>query len=542
MMQGRAGCFVPNVVRVIDRAKAAAPAALAAVLFNQSLAPHDWGWLGWVALTPYFGAIADATFRPLAPGTVEPSLRARWFGPGFGVGFCLGFLFLLLHAPWFGGFSPVGYPVAAAYWGLLFGLGSRIVVCLGRRANPILFPPLMASTWVVMEWLRTQGTLCFPWGTLAASQYRALAVLQTLDLTGAYGLSFLMALLQSALATGFVCRRLQTRPTLLRSAQTWAAAAMVLAIVAAVRGLAVLDRAPRSAPSLRVAVVQSSESYWKPGAAIVCISRYWEYLDWSRVALRDRPDLVVWPECASTDDLAHDPAAVGRAKQLLHGTNTHLLAGSFVVDPASSRTSNAAVLVDPTGRPIDQYSKVQIVPFGEYLPLRPLLSWTEQLGMPREDLLAGKSWTPLTWPAGRIGVSICFESAFGHISRRMVRGGANLLAVLTSDGWAGRSAAGLQHASFAPLRAVECRRSVVRAAATGVSQLIDPYGRPLKTLPMFTKGVIVGEVPLRYDRTLYSELGDWPVGLAWLMIAFAAVDSARNGKSQTPAANVKQEN
>jgi apolipoprotein N-acyltransferase len=172
---------------------------------------------------------------------------------------------------------------------------------------------------------------------------------------------------------------------------------------------------------------------------------------------------------------------------------------------------------------LGQYAKVLIVPFGEYLPLRPLLRWTERLGMPSEDLQAGKEWTPLTWERGRVGVSICFESAFGPVSREHVARGANLLAVLTSDGWAGRRAAGLQHASFAPLRAVENRRTVARAAATGVSQLIDPYGRPHRVLPMFTKGVAVADLPLRTDLTLYTRLGDWPVCLAWLLLVGAPV-------------------
>jgi apolipoprotein N-acyltransferase len=187
-------------------------------------------------------------------------------------------------------------------------------------------------------------------------------------------------------------------------------------------------------------------------------------------------------------------------------------------------------MLSPQGRVLGQYAKVLIVPFGEYLPLRPLLRWTERLGMPSEDLLAGKQWTPLSWTRGRVGVSICFESAFGAVSRAHVRQGANLLAVLTSDGWAGRKAAGLQHASFAPLRAVETRRSVARAAATGVSQLIDPYGRPHRALPMFTKGVAVVDLPLRSDLTPFVQLGDWPVGLSWLLLAGLPLARALAGR------------
>jgi apolipoprotein N-acyltransferase len=184
-------------------------------------------------------------------------------------------------------------------------------------------------------------------------------------------------------------------------------------------------------------------------------------------------------------------------------------------------TTNAAAMLSPHGQVLGQYAKVLIVPFGEYLPLRPLLHWTTNYGMPEEDLRGGERWAPVRWDRGAIGVSICFESAFGHVSRRYVNQGANLLAILTSDGWAGRTAAGLQHASFAPLRAVETRRGIARAAATGVSQLIDPYGRPLESIAMFERGIAVGELPLRSDVTLYARLGDWPVGLSALILVLS---------------------
>jgi apolipoprotein N-acyltransferase len=100
--------------------------------------------------------------------------------------------------------------------------------------------------------------------------------------------------------------------------------------------------------------------------------------------------------------------------------------------------------------------------------------------------------------------------------------GATLLGVLTSDGWVGRTEVAYQHAAFAPLRAVETRRAVARAAATGVSQFIDPYGRRIRSIPLFQKGIALAEVPHRTDRTLYSRLGDWPVGLAWVILALAA--------------------
>jgi apolipoprotein N-acyltransferase len=277
----------------------------------------------------------------------------------------------------------------------------------------------------------------------------------------------------------------------------------------------------------RLALVQASRSEKTSGAAVECISNFDDYAQWTRVALADRPDLILWPESTCDGDAAREAWTQNRLRDLTRGTGTHLLVGSFVANPDSGLNTNSAVMLAPEGGVLGQYAKVRIVPFGEYLPVRPLLNWTVALGMPPRDLEPGRTYAPVPWPRGSVGVSICFESAFGDISRRMVLGGANVLGVLTSDGWVGREAAGLQHAAFAPLRAVETRRSVARAAATGISELIDPYGRPIRSLGMFQQGVVTGELPLRTEITPYVRLGDWPVTLAALILAAAALAGIR---------------
>jgi apolipoprotein N-acyltransferase len=389
--------------------------------------------------------------------------------------------------------------------------------------------------------------LAFPWGTLAATQYKNLALLQMLDLTGAYGLSFLMALLAGAAATALqgverqassvesddlnvshspassqeldAQRLTPNASTILgQVGLSWALGTLVLIGLLMLRSVWVMagSKAPRE--TVRVALVQASESRKTAGAAVECFSPLADYETRTRTALQSGAELVLWPESACESDAINDPEVRKRLINLLWGSKAHLLAGSFVYHPDSGSTTNSAVMLSPRGRILGQYAKVLIVPFGEYLPFRPLLRWTERLGMPATDLRAGDKLEPVPWERGKIGVSICFESAFGFVSRKHVNEGANLLAVLTSDGWAGRTTAGLQHATFAPLRAVEMRRSVARAAATGVSQLIDPYGRPIQELSMFKKGVVLGDLPLRTDRTVYSRLGDWPVALAWLIL------------------------
>lgn len=480
-------------------------AAATAALLALAAPPHDHGWLAWAAPVPFFCALLR-----LAPPAAFS--EKRWPRPAvWWTGFLLGFIQLLLLVPWFAAFTPAGYPVAAAYWGLLSGAAALLTGAALRRCGAWWAAPVLAAGWTVMEWLRTQGVLAFPWGSLAATQYRYLPVLQVVDLCGAFGLSFLMSLPAASVA-------LCLRPSERRTGSRWAAVAALLVAGSMARGAWILARPAPVGRSVRVAVVQASTSTPVAGARVECVSHPEDYQARTRDALAQGAELVVWPESASLTDLAHDVYARMPLVTLLAPSRAHLLAGAFVRHPPTQQVTNAAVMLSPGGRVLGQYAKVRIVPFGEYLPARPLLGWTEQLGMPADDLRAGDRWTPLAWPGGSVGASICFESAFGDVSRSFVNQGADLLAVLTSDGWAGRKTAGLQHAAFAPLRATETRRSVARAATTGVSQLIDPYGRVVQSLPMFTQGATVADLPLRTDRTLYVRLGDWPVWLSWALL------------------------
>ncbi len=495
-----------------------AAAAFSAELLTLASPPMDQGWLAWFALIPFFTALLAAVYPSGAAGpeAAPPRTRRVWW-----TGFVFGFTFLMLLVPWFGAFSPVGYPIAGIAWGLVAGLIALLITRPLGRLPISAAPVVLAAGWTVFEWVRAQGALAFPWGTLAATQHNYLPVLQILDLTGAYGLSFLMALTSAAasalLLAGWRRGEAARAAALRQGGLRWGGLALGLLALATVRGQVLLSQPPPSGPRVRVGLVQASQSIRTSGAAIQCISPMEDYDAWTQEAIRRGAELVVWPESARPADVVYNSLAREGVERLVRGTGAHLLAGSFVMDPKTELDTNAAVMFSPEGEIRGQYAKVLIVPFGEYLPARPLFFFAEKVGwpVPPEDLHPGGGWQPVTWTGGKVGVSICFESAFGYVSRAYVNRGANLLAVMTSDGWAGRTAAGLQHAAFAPLRAVETRRAVARAAATGVSQLIDPYGRVLQSVPMFERGVAVGELPLRTDLTLYARLGDWPVLLAW---------------------------
>jgi apolipoprotein N-acyltransferase len=375
--------------------------------------------------------------------------------------------------------------------------------------------------------------LNFPWGSLSATQSKVLPVLQTVDLVGAFGLSFLMALPATGLAFWLVRRGLSrsdrsdmsdpSERATATSGKRWLIAGAAVLAAACLRGEWLLRQTPPTTPTVRAAAVQESRSFKASSVEVVCISNLTDYLAGTGDAIQKGAEIVFWPESACTDDAIYSTATRERLQSLARQSRTHLLVGSFLVDRSTGKFTNGAAFYDDRGDLIGRYGKVLIVPFGEYLPLRSLLGLTPAREFLPDDLAPGEGFKALPWAKGKIGVSICYESAFGSISRRYVQQGANLLTVLTSDGWAGRNSAGLQHAQFAPLRAVECRRSLVRAAATGRSEMIDPYGRVLQSQAMFTQGVLVQDLPLRTDRTLYSYLGDWPIGMCWLVLGWGLV-------------------
>lgn len=491
-------------------------ATASAVLLALASPPLDHSWLAWLAPAPFFWALLRQASAETRPVSRKEFRGAAW------TGFFLGAEFLFFLVPWFAAFTPVGYGIACVCWGLLFAAMAGLTVVLLRRAPAIWSVPILAASWTALEWVRAQGVLAFPWGTLSVTQYRNLPALQLLDLTGSYGLTFLMALSAAVLAAAAVAfRPVAGVPRNWRTAVRWGAATTVLVAATVVRGALLLGSPPSAAPRTRVAVIQASESRNVGGVEVHCYSNPRDYASRTQDAMMMGAELVVWPESACEDDAAHDPETRKRLSGLLAGTRSHLLTGSFVQDPATRADMNAAVLTGPDGRVEGQYAKVRIVPFGEYIPARALVERLNFPALPRSDLQPGRAWRPIPWTRGSVGVSICFESAFGPISRELANHGANLLAVLTSDGWAGRAAVGMQHLAFAPLRAVETRRAVARAAATGVSELIDPYGRVLRSVRMFDKGIATAELPLREDRTLYCMLGDWPVGLSWLVLLLA---------------------
>jgi apolipoprotein N-acyltransferase len=300
----------------------------------------------------------------------------------------------------------------------------------------------------------------------------------------------------------------------------------------------------REGEAIRVAVVQGNiaqEDKWNPALIEPILNRY---ITMSRAALGARAGLVIWPE--SSTPFFFDGDQRGEAvRRLARQSRVPFLIGSDEIEPVPmsredfdaggphrrDRIYNAAFMVGPDGATVGVYRKIHLVPFGEYVPLKRLLFFVGPLVESVSDFSFGTD--PVTLPAaGRsVSVAICYEVIYSSLIRRFVQNGSQLLTTITNDAWYERSSAAYQHWEQASLRAIEQGRYLARAANTGISGIVDPYGRVLARTPIFEPQVLVGDVRYLTGRTIYGMIGDlYAYGCAALTLA--ALLAARRARAR----------
>ena len=442
---------------------------VSAAAFVLAFPPYDLGALAWVALVPLIAAVWRRSPR-----------ETFWTGFAWGALAYGGVLW------WLTGFGVLVWALAAALLALApaAALGAAAWAGNGSARRAVLWTPV---TWTAIEFLRGQGSLGIPWALLGTSQHAALAVAQTASLTGIYGVSLLVALVNAAAAL-ILARESRIAPPALTAA----------AVAASLWYGNVALGAPVRADT-DVALVQpayQARMTWDAAQA----TRDLRSLDALTHDAALAPEagvaaLVVWPETASPVDVT-DPSIRALLGAWVRRDRTTLIATSL-----EGGLTNSAFAVAPNGAVIGRYDKHRLVPFAE-AGERP-----------------GRGPAVLPAPAGTLGIAICFESTFPAHARGAVRDGAAILAVLTNDAWFDRRAAPLQHAALAPFRAIEERRFLLRAANAGPSEIIDPYGRVIAALPLGTRGVLAGRVAPRTGLTWYARYGDV---LPWAAVAVTA--------------------
>ncbi len=365
---------------------------------------------------------------------------------------------------------------------------------------------VLPSAWVIAETVRSWHRLGGPWALLGASQWNQPMTLATASLGGVWLVSFLAVAVNTAVVGAILLR-------------SWRAAA--LPAVLAVLGPAWFWCGPAPAPgaTVRVALVQ-------PGDIAESAPRQAASEALTETLVGQRIDLVVWGESSVGVDLSSHPDTVERLVELRRRVGADLLVNVDARAPEGG-IYKSSVLIGPDGVR-GAYAKTRLVPFGEYVPLRPLLDWaTRHTKAAGEDRRRGDGPMVLQADSVASGPMISFETTFSDLPRRVVRLGAQLLAYQSSTSSYQGSWAQPQLASMAAVHAVEVGRPAVHAGLSGVSTAFDARGRSLGRLPAQDRGVLVVDVPLKSRSTLYDELGDWPIVLAALVFTAWCARSAR---------------
>ncbi len=488
--------------------RAALLAVASACLLILTFPSPDMGSLAFVALVPLMLAVNG-----------EAPARAFWLGTLTGLLFFLGSISWVTRTmTTYGGMSvPLSALVLlalAAYLALYVGLFCYGTALIAGTAWPVelLAPPAL---WVSLEYLRTYALTGFPWALLGYTQYRNASLMPIVSVTGVYGLSFLVVLVNAALA-----RLAATTGTRLRSIAL--AGAVALALFWSPRLLSPYSAPANSERELGVALVQGNIDQalkWDPAMQAATIDHY------RRLTLemaQGAPALIVWPETAVPFFLRYEPALRGRVLDIAAETGSYLLVGSpdferAAIGGGGERYHNSAFLISPHRELLGRYDKIHLVPFGEYVPLNSILFFVQKLAYGIGDFEGGQTYTIFDLPRGRFGATICYEVIFPDQVRRYVREGADFLVNITNDAWFGRSAAPAQHLAMAAVRAAENHRYLIRAANTGISAIVDPMGRILQASDLFVPAVISGRIRLEQGETFYTRHGDLFV---WSCVAF----------------------
>ena len=460
--------------------------------------------------------VALATQRTPEPPNRRTPIR---FGLVTGVAYFAGTLYWLVGTmETFGGLP---LPVAVVVCALLVVFLSLYVALfawtLDRAMHRLGLTALWLAPflWVAAEYLRSWIGGGFPWVLLGYSQATALPIAQAASLGGIYFLSFIVAAVSTA-AAWIVVSPARSR---------WIASAAAIAAVVALGvwgALRVRDAAlMREGETLRVGLVQGNiaqEDKWNPSLASSILSRY---LEMSRRAIGEGAQVVIWPESSTPFFLEENPMMASGIRRLAVESRTPFLVGSDQIerDREGDRYYNAAFMVDGDGRTRAVYRKMHLVPFGEYVPLRELLPFVAPLVEAVAEFSPGLE--PVLLPVGdrHLSVAICYEVVYPWLMRSFVLGGSDLLVTITNDAWYGTTSAAYQHWEQASLRAVEHGRYLVRAANTGITGIVDPYGRVVARTALFEDAVVTGEVRWITARTLYATIGDL---IAWISLAMMA--------------------
>jgi apolipoprotein N-acyltransferase len=462
-------------------------------------------FLCWVALTPLLLAILwqrDSLRKSFLLGYVSGII---WYA-----GSCY-WVYHVMNS--YGGLSPlVAFGVLilfCLYLGLYHGLLGLLTALLSRssRIGPtrtLAFVPFM---WVAVELARARIT-GFPWDLLGYTQIDNIPLTRIATVTGVFGVSWIVALVNCAFTLAIFRFRQQGLRLLLATL----AAAVALQSGTFVKPEAL--RADQSAVLLQENLPVdfadwTAEYYDRTIATLVQLSSSGSH---NSQAEQVRANLVIWPESPAPFYSA-DEKFRHWMTSLASDSGAYLIVGNVGVnsggDPRHPQIFNSAVLVTPEGEIKARYDKIHLVPFGEYIPFKSFFVFAEKLTKEVSDFSRGSQRTVFNLGNHKAGTFICYESIFPDEVRQFASNGAELFVNISNDGWFGESGAPGQHLNMARMRAIENGRWLLRSTNTGITGSIDPFGRVVVRAQRNLRTALRAEFGFTNVTTLYTRLGDW---------------------------------
>ena len=463
--------------------------------------------MAWVALAPLLVALQSAAPRD-----------AFLMGLVTGLVYFTGTLYWITNVMAMYGDLP--FPVAVlinflliAYLSLfpaLFAMVvSRLSIVIGARS--LLLAPCV---WVATELGRMYVMTGFPWVLLGYSQVTILPIAQFASIAGVFGLSLLVASVSAALA--YAALRGRVAPVSGARGSVFAPyrpLVLVLGLVLAIGswGAARIRTAAltRAGDPVKVGLIQGNVDQadkWDPARASTIFR---QYLDMTRSAIGRGAQLVLWPESSTPFFFEEDRPGAEMVRAVAREARVPILLGSDQIDRSTNPPSyyNSAFLVRPDGSTGGVYRKMHLVPFGEYVPLKQLLFFASRLVENVSDFSAGDAVVLLPARGHLVSTAICYEIVYPDLVRKAAAS-SELITTITNDAWFGRTSAPYQHFAQASMRAIENGRYLVRAANTGITGIVDPYGRVLAQTGLFEPAVVVGDARFLRTTTIYARIGD----------------------------------
>ncbi len=460
--------------------------AVSSVLLVLAFPQVQWSVLAWIAFVPWLLILENKTPRA-----------------AFGWSYLAGFLFFAGTLGWFIYVTYPGAVVLIAYLALYFAFFG-LAYCFFKSLPVLLRIVVLASVWTGLEFIRAHLISGFGWASLAHSQYQNIFLIQIADITGLYGVSFLIAAVNLLIV--FSIQRVDG----IKKAQI-----LIIGVLFAVLSYGYWRMAtfPKYTHQVSVGVVQPNihqDMKWDARLQPWIVQKT---INLSETISKEKADLIVWPETSLPGVVSQEPQLMDVIGQAAVQMRTPILMGAITDE--GQQYFNSAYLISAQGAVQSRYDKIHLVPFGEYIPLRPILGWLGNI-VGLEDFTAGKEHTLMT--AGRdnvpFGVLICFEDTLGYLRRDFTNAGAQFFVNMTNDAWFKDTKAPFLHLAAAVFASVENKRALVRSANTGVSAFIDPFGRVVVYVQdarhkrTFISATAFSSVPAVATKTFYTKYAD----------------------------------